>query len=73
LIAIEIAAKMLKKKPSSLTVDGFVKSPNSIKFGFPAKAGIRFFQKVTNSLDSGACRGPDPGFTSDAFYEIING
>lgn len=37
------------------------------------KAGIQFFQIVTNSLDSGACPGLDPGFTGAmTFYEILS-
>jgi hypothetical protein len=51
-------------------------------FVIPAKAGILSFQIVINCLDSGACPGPDPGFTGVStfyktmvlvtFYDIIN-
>jgi len=47
----------------------------SLKVRFPiipAKAGIQCFRMVTNDLDSGACPGPDPGFTGvTIFYETI--
>jgi len=38
----------------------------------PAKAGIQSFQKLINTLDSGACPGPDPGFTGvTTYYEAV--
>jgi|APFre7841882724_1041349.scaffolds.fasta_scaffold940428_1 hypothetical protein len=43
-------------------------------FVIPAEAGFQdpVFSKVMNTLDSGACPGPDPGFTgATTFYEII--
>ena len=42
-------------------------------FVIPAEAGIQYFQLLINDLDSGACPGPDPGFTGvTIFYETIN-
>jgi len=39
----------------------------------PAEAGMTYSQTVTNTLDSGACPGFDPGFTGvTIFYEAIN-
>jgi hypothetical protein len=39
----------------------------------PAEAGIQYFQRLLNTLDSGACPGPNPGFTGvTTFYETIN-
>ena len=43
-------------------------------FVIPAEAGIQdpVFSKVMNTLDSGACPGPDPGFTGGTtFYEVV--
>ena len=53
-------------------VDDFVKSLKIPFSVIPAKAGIQSFQVVINSLDSGACPGPDPGFTGvTTFYETF--
>jgi len=60
-------------KFASANHDDLVKSPE-IKFSvIPAKSGIQYFQRLINTLDSGACPGPDPGFTGvTTFYETIN-
>ena len=53
-------------------VDGPVKSRKSLFFVIPVKTGIQVFQLVTDHLDSGACPGPDPGFTGvTTFYRGI--
>jgi len=59
-------------KTVSSTVDGLVKSRKRPFFVIPVKTGIQVFQLVTNHLDSGACPGPDPGFTGvTTFYRGI--
>ena len=55
-----------------IKVDGPVKSRKRPFFVIPVKTGIQVFQLVTNHLDSGACPGPDPGFTGvTTFYEAV--
>jgi len=51
--------------------DGFVKSQKTPFLVIPAKAGIQFFQLVTEFLDSGACPGHRSGVhRSDDFSRI---
>jgi len=50
----------------------FAKTRKAPLFVIPAKAGIQCFQIITNSLDPGACPGPEPGFTGvTTFYGLI--
>jgi len=57
----------------TITIDDLVKSLKIPFSVIPAKAGIQYFQRLINTLDSGACPGPDPGFTGvTTFYGIIN-
>jgi hypothetical protein len=43
-------------------IDGSLKVVKTICV-IPVKTGIQVIQEVTERLDSGACPGPDPGFT----------
>jgi len=54
-------------------MDGLVKSRKVPFFVIPAKAGIQSIKVLIKVLDSGACPGPDPGFTGvTTFYEFVN-
>jgi hypothetical protein len=60
-------------KTNLINSDDFVKSLNTLFYVIPAKAGIQYFQRLINILDSGACAGADPGFTGETtFYETFN-
>ncbi len=57
---------------SCVLFGGLVKSRKCSRIVIPVKTGIQKFQRVTKTLDTGACPGPDPGFTGvTTFYEFI--